>query len=442
MEKWRDYIPIYLRFCRTILIYPCFLLVWVLCMFSLSAFYSEERSIHIAAVIVGVLVFFSVLRTFADHDVEVNGACAESGAKGIRARCGVLLHRPAVLCELISFLLFMLILPPEAGFYSFSAAFGLEPTLSRFALKGIVLAVYLPLFFLVALWARLSAWQKYVEEHSYLTLRGEAAAPDLMSEVEARGTWLAHGMGEIGEEGMNPNVEGLGAEGRRWLRREESESNLIFKLLMVGAIYLFGGMALCLTVPVFVSAWNVLLAIGALRWWLPILLLAVLFGSVWALAALRALRIRRRLFKGLKNLAEECGFQIKAVKRPYSSLFRYRDGVNLQIIANEKTYDCQLFSAMRRHYEIFFSETGTVCCRRSVRFRRVELFSFTSQYQVEPTGENTRLCIVCPVPKIIYAGNEQWHRPIDTGERIGDYYVFTSTGVLNALRRNCIERDK
>lgn len=441
MEKWRDYIPIYLRFCRTIAIYPCFLIAWVLSMFSLSAFYSEERSIHIAAVIVGVLAFFSVVRTFADHDTEVNALCAQSEAKGIRARCAVLLRRPAFLCELISFLVFMLVLPPEAGFYSFSAAFGLT-ALSRAQIKLIVLAVHLPLFFVVALWARLSAWQKYVEDHSYLTLRGEALAPDLMSEVEARGTWMAHGMGEVSEEGMNPNVEGLGPEGRRWLRREESESNLIFKLLMVAAIYLLGGLALCLAVPVLVSAWAILRALGAVRWWLPVALLVLLFGGVWLLAALRALRIRRKLFKGLKELGEECGFRIQELKHPYSSIFRHRDGTNFQIEAYGKTYDCKLFSAMRRHFELFFAEDGTVCCRRSVRFRRVELFSFTSEYHLEPPGEHTRLCIVCPVPKVIYAGNQQWHRPIDTGERIGDYYVFTSTGVLNALRRNCIERDK
>lgn len=442
MEKWRDYIPIYLRACRTVMIYPCFLLVWVFCMFSLSAFYSEERAIHVAAVIAGVFIFFSVVRTFADHDTEVNSVCAQSGAKGIRARCGVLLHRPAVLWELVSFALFLLVLPPEAGFYSFSAAFGLNATMPRMQLKLLQLAVFLPLFFALAIWARLSAWQKYAEDHSYLTLRGEALAPDLMSEVEAQGIRLAHGMGEVGEEGMNPNVEGLGPEGRRWLRREEGESNLMFKLLAVAAVYLFGGMALCLTVPVLVSAWAILRSLGAVRWWLPIILLIVIFGSVWLLAALRALRIRRKLFKGLKELGEECGFRLQEVKHPYSSLFRYCDGTNFQIEAYGKTYDCKLFSAMRRHYELFFAENGTVCCRRSVRFRRVELFSFTSEYHVGAAGEHTRLCIVCPVPKVIYAGNQQWHRPIDTGERIGDYYVFTSTGVLNALRRNCIERDK
>ena len=114
-------------------------------------------------------------------------------------------------------------LPTSVGFYSLPTALGLDPALPRATVKLLQLAIHVPLFFLLAVWARLSAWQKYVEDHSYLSLHGEAVAPDLISEVQASGIRLAHGMGEASEEGMNPNVESISAEGRSWLRREEAE---------------------------------------------------------------------------------------------------------------------------------------------------------------------------------------------------------------------------
>ena len=47
-----------------------------------------------------------------------------------------------------------------------------------------------------------------------------------------------------------------------------------------------------------------------------------------------------------------------------------------------------------------------------------------------------------PVPATVYAGDERWHRPIDTGMAVGGYRIFSSSGFLGALTRDCIERDK
>ena len=154
------------------------------------------------------------------------------------------------------------------------------------------------------------------------------------------------------------------------------------------------------------------------------------------------MRIRRRFIKNLKKLCADYGFKMERMKHPYLSLFHYRSGANFKLHANGRTYECKFFGAMRRHWDLYFHEDGTLKTRRAVRLRRVELFCYTSTYDFDFESEHVKICIVAPVPNTISAGNERWHRPIDTGTKVGEYRIFSSTGFLNALRRDCVEKDK
>lgn len=246
----------------------------------------------------------------------------------------------------------------------------------------------------------------------------------------------------MGTTAVNDSVETISAEGRAWLRREEHKKHFVLQLLGVLLIYLVGGLCLYFMVGTFVSAWKILVALGTLRWWLPLFLVLGLFGGFWAFVILRAIRIRRRFLKNLRKLCAEYGFTVEWKKRCISSLFRYRHGANFRLHANGKTYDCKFFGAMRRHWELYFHENGTLKTRRAFRFRRVEFFCFTSVYDFRFESEHEKICIVAPVPNAISAGNEHWNRPIDTGTKVGEYRIFSSTGFLGALRRDCVERDK
>ena len=90
---------------------------------------------------------------------------------------------------------------------------------------------------------------------------------------------------------------------------------------------------------------------------------------------------------------------------------------------------------------MYFHESGKLTTRRALRFRRVEFFRFSSEYEFDFDSKHERVCIVAPVPKVIYAGSGRWNRPIDTGTRVGKYRIFSSTGFLNALKRDCVEKD-
>ena len=441
MEDWRKYLPLIIRWIRAAFLYPCFLLIWVLSMLTMGAFVIDEAFIVIAAAIWMPFVFFSVARVFAENDDEGNARLSALGVSGFWHRACTICRTPFFWIETGFALGTFFILPAAAGFYHVHVVLfsGFSPLVARLLLY----ALGLPLLFALMLFARLSAWQKYEDDAPIFAQPNdrEKTGPDMVTDTLARGQWAAHSMG-MGTTAVNDSVETISAEGRAWLRREEHKKHFVLQLLGVLLIYLVGGLCLYFMVGTFVSAWKILVALGTLRWWLPLFLVLGLFGGFWVFFILRAIRIRRRFLKNLRKLCAEYGFTVEWEKRCISSLFRYRHGANFRLHANGKTYDCKFFGAMRRHWELYFHENGTLKTRRAFRFRRVEFFCFTSEYDFHFESEHEKICIVAPVPNAISAGNEHWNRPIDTGTKVGEYRIFSSTGFLGALRRDCVERDK
>jgi len=441
MDEWRKNLPTITRWFRAVMLYPCFLAVWTLSMLTMGAFHIKEPFIQVAAAIWMPFVFFSVARVFAENDDAGNARLSKKGKSSFFPRAGVALASSVFWIDAGIALGLFLILPAAAGFYHVDAVLfsGFSPLVARLLLY----ALGFPLLFSLLLFARLSAWQKYEDDAPIFAQpqgRGKTG-PDMVMDTMARGQWAAHSMG-ASMVLPRDDVETLSAEGRAWLRRENRKMHVLLQLLLVMVIYALGGLCLYFAVPTFYSLWAILAKIGSIRWWLPLFLVLVLIGGFWLFFALRALRVRRKFVKNLTRLCVEYGFELEWVKHPYLSLFHYRHGANFRLRANGKTYDGKFFGAMRRHWDMYFHENGTLKTRRAFRFRRVEFFCFTSEYDFHFESEHEKICIVAPVPNTISAGNERWNRPIDTGAKVGEYRIFSSTGFLNALRRDCVEKDK
>ncbi len=441
MDEWRKHLPVFLRWFRAVMLYPCFLAIWALSMLTMGAFHVKELFVLVAAAIWMPFIFFSVARVFAEGDNAGNAQLSATKKSGFFARARAAICSRIFWIDAGVVLGLFLILPAAAGFYHVDLVLlsGFSDGVSRLLLY----ALGVPLLFLLMLLARLSAWQKYEDEAPvFAQPQGrEKSGPDMVMDTMARGQWAAHSMG-ASMVMPNDDVETISAEGRAWLRREGGKKHFLLQLLGLLLIYIAGGIGLYIVVPTLVSFWAILAKLGSVRWWLPLFLVLAVIGGFWAFYALRALRIRRRFLKNLRKLCAEYGFKIEWMKRRYFSLFRYRSGANFRLRANDKTYDCKFFGAMRRHWDMYFHESGTLKTRRAVRLRRVEMFCFTSVYDFAFESEHVKVCIVAPVPKVISAGNDRWNRPIDTGTKVGDYRIFSSTGFLNALRRDCVEKDK
>ncbi len=428
----------FLRVVRAISLYTAFVLIHLVTAFffrtsQIEGLVNETVIANVVRTLMIPLVFFSVARVFAEEDFTTNASLGMNDDLGFFARIGRLFAHSDVRLECLLVLGAVALLPTRVGFFPLANLLPCDGLLCEL----LTTAIALPIVALLYLFARLSAWQKYVDERG---ARGEitrdgAGTADISSMLMyVSGTHVTAGVGKFAAEKQSDGNAQKGVP--------RSDTAIFWRVPVVLAIYAFGGFALTFFAPMLLSLWFVLEVLGNARPLLPIALIALAFLAFSLYHVLRALRIRAHFFKMLKCTCRDYGFTYTKPRRPYASLFRMGNEVNFSLYANGKAYDCKLFASVRRHCPLFFHEDGVVHCTHSLRFRRVEYLCWSTRHDFSFESEREKICIVAPVPATVYAGDEKWHRPIDTGMAVGGYRIFSSSGFIGALTRDCIERDK
>ncbi len=391
MEDFKKYLPIYLRICRSLALYVSYLAITGIA--GLCA-----RKVNTAVAVLAMLIFHSTVRVFGETDRYIRDLAyayretADAHGRSTREILRLILTSRELLIELAVLLILPILLPVEAGYSAFSAILFVTPAaIPRFVQKLAVMGVVLPLFFGFWLLARYYAflWWGYDKE---------------IREVE------------------------------------HPYRALLLKLLIITPIYAAGGFLTVYFLEILGSVLVILQGMASLCWWLPLLLIAGIISLFWLIRYCRALRIRRKFIKRLRHLCREEGITLSPIKRPYRSLIRLGDEVNFTLHHGEKTYSCKLFGTLNRRNPLFFSEHGIVQCLHSFRFRRIEYFRYTTQFEFGFEAEGVKVLIVNPVSREIFAGHTNYFRLIDTGETVGNYKIFTATGFLGALARDVVDR--
>jgi hypothetical protein len=80
--------------------------------------------------------------------------------------------------------------------------------------------------------------------------------------------------------------------------------------------------------------------------------------------------------------------------------------------------------------------------RRTLRlFRReFELFHIDTTVYYAMEGDHKKLLVMCPVAARMFASEGGRAREIDTGDCIANYTLYTTTGFIHAIERDCLPR--
>ena len=153
------------------------------------------------------------------------------------------------------------------------------------------------------------------------------------------------------------------------------------------------------------------------------------------------IRKRKKFIKSLKKLSEKSDFILSDIQKPFLSVFKRIDGISFTVTVNQKSYDCKLISGKRKNIPIIFTDHGFLLFKRIVRLGKSELFSIYSKDNYSFESEAKKCLIITYIPKQCYFKDENGRmRKIDTGEKIGEYTVFSASGFLNALERACLDK--
>ena len=172
----------------------------------------------------------------------------------------------------------------------------------------------------------------------------------------------------------------------------------------------------------------------------------------------RAIRIRRKFLKRLKKLCREENITISEIKRPYRSLFTQKRGdFQFTVEMHGKTYACKMLGAMSKNMPMIFCDKETGYVKYGYQFRGKETVFWRSWFThgFEATVADQKILIVLPAPRQMFAvhmhtlfatdnvtfiSEGKGQRPLDNASVLYDMTVFSGSGFLNALKRDCLDK--
>ena len=212
--------------------------------------------------------------------------------------------------------------------------------------------------------------------------------------------------------------------------------------------------------PILVSGVNSLLTPE--MWWMFLGLPLIVIAIILAFRLLHNIRKRLILLKRLKQIQREGLGRVEIFGSKFLSSTFITLPFTVRITDREgEVYNCAVATCGEINAPMFFKTDeffvehgfhlrGGALLARGGRFGYVVdisnfggkenptnlVFGFRTSHKLKfPEGEGHRVVILNPTPTTAYAIDEHSCRPIDTGENMGEYTLYTATGLFNHIER-------
>ncbi len=210
----------------------------------------------------------------------------------------------------------------------------------------------------------------------------------------------------------------------------------ILSVLKIAFVYLIGLAIVIMFLP-FVFAWQD--ATNGRAIWVFIFVSLTAFILVLSAFYVRALLKRRSFISRLEKYCKNNSLDLSEISNPYSSIFKDKNGFNFTVEKNGKKYDCKFLYSLFKGSPLIFSDKGYGIKHTLITIRGVQLFSKKTDFTYTFESENKKILIILPIPKKIFASIRGAKlSEADTGERLGEYIIHSSTSFLNSLERDCL----
>jgi hypothetical protein len=199
--------------------------------------------------------------------------------------------------------------------------------------------------------------------------------------------------------------------------------------------YLLGGMVLLNFLIPFLASYVLgflsILSSYAITW------VAILIVGFYSFRWGRAFLSRRKFVKRLAALTRD---GVKLV-HPYRSVVMLKEGTeDFTVESNGKRYACKLVAAPNPMAPVYVGADGIFRILHQIRLRNFEIFRYESERNFAFEADCRRVLIINPVPRKVFGVRLDKTWPLDNGDVVGDYRVFTAGAFLNALERDCLDR--
>ena len=235
---------------------------------------------------------------------------------------------------------------------------------------------------------------------------------------------------------------------RNWYLESQKESKysakeknsklppIVKSVITVVLVYCGAAILIPWFLPLFISLWN--LGGAMLFVWIALVVIAVVLITI-SVYYVRAILKRKSFIKKLKKYCADNSVFLSDIKKPYNSIFTLHSGFDFTVEKKGVKYDCKFIAGIAPNSIIVLSDKGNGLKQNTVRLFKTELFHFMTKFDFGYESENKKIIILLPTPKtFLVSTNESPPSIADTGEKIGQYTIYSGTGFLNSLDRNCL----
>lgn len=244
--------------------------------------------------------------------------------------------------------------------------------------------------------------------------------------------------------------------------------SIFLRGVLIIVLYCFFYQFLPMAAIMFISLSSVMLILVDALTVLGFVAAAVAFILLlYGIGALRAINKRKKLIKGLKEVAPENGYELSEIKRPYASLFKKSKECNFTLKKDGKTFSCHFVGSPFQRVPLFFVSSTTAYYMHRLGTKNHHL-TFLSVFEYDFEGEGDKIIILNPVPKRSFVSmDEQLEgaeyneycdtgrlssvlrrhskeakstREIVPGDKIWGYAIYNTTSFISAVDRKCLGR--
>ena len=250
------------------------------------------------------------------------------------------------------------------------------------------------------------------------------------------------------------------------LNAKYSKRRFVGRVALYSGLYILVGFVGAISVAIIYSLLQTAVLLAVELYQITTVLFVILLLLLLSKNYIRALFKRRKFVRNLKKTCREYGFELFDTKNIYRSCFFESRKHSFGVIANGKRFYCRIVAGVRRATELYLRPDGMgerhfcvrlympagsaigMHVRMSVNSYKpyIELFRHVREfdYTFETDESAHKVLILNPVPQRTYikqANNtSQACDEMDNGMNVGTYKCYGGTGFINALIRDCVEK--
>ena len=225
------------------------------------------------------------------------------------------------------------------------------------------------------------------------------------------------------------------AKWRKYENKKTKASSFIYTM----AIYTFAPLLIVVLLPMLAYIPLTFQAVWLFMTPATLVLLFLLILVVVLFTPLRALNIRKKAIKQIKDSSAQMGYTVSDIKRPYRSIFTPCEGESFSLTKGDKIYSCKLIAAPKRGLPMAIHPNGEMHFFHSLKIRDLKIYSYETVTAFGYDSPNLKIVIVNPVPKKLMAYKGKIVE-IDNGDFVGDYKVYNTTAFIRAIENDILDR--